>query len=55
MLVSSKDPIKSACAYLKGVIINIDPDKLPSISSKDDDFDVAKYERICINNFYTSI
>lgn len=55
MLVSSKDPIKSACAYLKGVIINIDPDKLPSISSKNDDFDVAKYERICINNFYTSI
>ena len=48
MLVSSKDPIISACAYLKGIIINLDPNKLPSIEK--DDFDVSKYN-ICINNY----
>ena len=51
MLISSKEPVKSACSYLKGMIINIDPDNLPSISSKKDDFDVSEYERICINNY----
>lgn len=51
MLVSSKEPIKNACAYLKGVIINLDPNKLPPIPT--DDFDVDKYN--CFINDFDSI
>lgn len=41
MLLSSKEPVNSACAYLKGIIINLDPNKLPSI--EEDDFDYNVY------------
>lgn len=50
MLVSSTEPVKKPVAYLKSIIINCDPDKLPPISTKDDDFDIDMY-KICINNF----
>ena len=50
MLVGSKEPVRNPVTYLKSVIINLDPDKLPSVSTKEDDFDIDAYS-ICINNF----
>jgi len=49
MLVSSKEPVRNACAYLKGIIVNLEPDDLPSIST-DDNFDIDKY-KLFINDF----
>lgn len=50
MLVKSKDPVRNPVTYLVGCINNIDPDKLPDIYSKDDDFDSSEYD-IFINNY----
>lgn len=50
MLVASKEPVRNPVTYLKSCIINLDPDKLPSVSAKEDDFDIDAYS-ICINNF----
>ena len=50
MLVGSKEPVRNPVTYLKSCIINLDPDKLPSVSAKEDDFDIDAYS-ICINNF----
>lgn len=50
MLVASREPVRNPVTYLKSCIINLDPDKLPSVSAKEDDFDIDAYS-ICINNF----
>ncbi len=50
MLISSKEPVRSACAYLKSCIVNLEPDKLPPISAEYDDFDIDKY-KLFINDF----
>ena len=53
MLISSKEPIHNAVSYLKGVIINISPEKLPSVSvrnKKESDFNEDMYD-IFVNDF----
>ena len=55
MLVSSKEPIRNAVSYLKGVIINIAPEKLPSVSVRNkekSDFNEDMYD-IFVNDFET--
>ncbi|MDE6502100.1 MAG: replication initiation protein [Ruminococcus sp.] len=55
MLVSSKEPIRNAVSYLKGVIINIAPEKLPSVSvrnKKESGFNADMYD-IFVNDFET--
>ena len=41
MLVGSKEPVRNPVTYLKSVIINLDPDKLSSVSTKEDDYDIV--------------
>ncbi len=43
MLVKSIEPVRNPVTYLIGCINRLDPDKLPSISIKDDDFDPDAY------------
>lgn len=50
MLVKSKDPVRNPVTYLVGCINRLDPDKLPDISTKDNDFDVSMYSHF-VNDF----
>lgn len=50
MLASSLEPVRNAYAYLKKIIININPDKLPPLQTKNKTFDIDKY-KIFVNDF----
>lgn len=50
MLANSLEPVRNAYAYLKKIIININPDKLPPLQTKNKTFDIDKY-KIFVNDF----
>lgn len=50
MLLKSKTPVKNPVTYLLSCINNLDSDNLPSISTKDDIFNIDMYKQF-INDF----
>ena len=50
MLVKSKEPVRNPVTYLVSCINGLNPENLPSISAKSDDFDEDMYDCF-VNNF----